>query len=191
MPLPLITVQSFNQTNLQAIGAVFVQRVESVSIGRGILSGITGLVGGRNELMEKKMNDLTQALIGELDAQAKKQYPNAIALVDANIDFSASGPDSSTVLIGQASATVLIKRVKPLTTSQPASAAPLASAIPVGSAAPVGFSSQPPAQRDPQLLLKGMPMVSGSEDPMPVKGGSKKRTFISKRLIKASRKKRK
>jgi uncharacterized protein YbjQ (UPF0145 family) len=193
MPLPLITVQSFNQTSLQAAGAVFVQRVESVSIARGVLSGITGLVGGRNELMEKKMNDLTQALLDELDAKAKKVYPTAIGLVDANIHFSTTGPDSSMILVGQASATVLIKRVKPLTTSLSSSPAPLANPVPLASPVPMGLSSQPPAQKDPQLLIKGMPMVSGPEDPMPVKGGTreKRRTFLTKRLIKPSRKNRK
>jgi hypothetical protein len=76
MPLPLITVQTFNQSSLQAAGAVFVQRVESVSVSRGLLAGITGAPSGtgRNELMEKKMNDLTQVLLSELDIQAKKKY---------------------------------------------------------------------------------------------------------------------
>jgi len=184
MPLPIITVQTFNQSALRAAGAVFVQRVESVSFGRGVLAGITGLVGGRNELMEKKMNDLTQALLTELDTQAKKVYPNAIGLVDANIDFSTAGPDSSMILIGQASATVLVKREKPLSIGPPSSAPLVMSSQPP-------LQSMPPPQGDPQLLLKGPPLSSAPGDPLPLKGGSKKRTFLSKRLIKASRKNRK
>lgn len=192
MPLPIITVQTFNQSNLRAAGAVFVQRVESVSFGRGVVSGITGLLGGRNELMEKKMNDLTQALLTELDTQAKKVYPSAIGLVDANIDFSTAGPDSSMILIGQASATVLVKREKPLSIGPPSSA-PLvmSSQPPLQSMPPPPLQSMPPPQGDAQLLLKGAPLSSAPGDPLPVRGGAKKRTFLSKRLIKASRKNRK
>jgi len=185
MPLPIITVQTFNQSSLRAAGSVFVQRVESVSIARGVLSGITGLVGGRNELMEKKMNDLTQSLLAELDTRAKKVYPNAIGLVDANIDFSAAGPDSSMILIGQASATVLVKREKPLSIGPSSSPQPL-----VMSPQPP-LLSMPPPQGDPQLLLKGPPLSSAPGDPQPLRGGGKKRTFLSRRLIKASRKNRK
>jgi uncharacterized protein YbjQ (UPF0145 family) len=184
MPLPLITVQSFNQNTLQAAGAVFVHRVEAVSVSRGLLGGITGAAAGRNEAMEKKMNDLTQALLNDLDTQAKKMYPSAIGLVNADIDFTISGQDASMMLIGKASATVLIKRVKPLTMAPTAPAAPL-----IESSAPIGFSSQPPLQpsKDPQLFLKGMPLSSDPQVPM--RGG--KKTFISKRSIKSSRKNRK
>jgi uncharacterized protein YbjQ (UPF0145 family) len=193
-PLPLITIQTFNQTNLQAAGAIFVQRVEAVSIGRGFLAGITGMGGGRNELMEKKMNDITQGLLDDLDAKARKTYPNAIGIVNANMDLSTSGEDASMMIVGQASATVLIPRSKPLV-RPPLSPAQVLS----GSSAPIGFSSSPPVlpaasmppPRNVQLPIKAEASSPVPEDPMPMKGGSKKRTFLTKRLIKSSRKNRK
>lgn len=178
MPLPIITIQTFNQSNLQAAGAVFVQRVETISMGRGILGGITGTAGGRNELMEKKMNDLTQTLLAELDSKARKVYPNAIGLVSADIDFSVSGQDASMMLIGQASATVLIKRSKPLMSAQPV--------------APVASMGSPVASPMPSPVASmGSPLASMPSPvaPLEVKGG--RRTFLTKRLIKSSRKNRK
>ncbi|NDB85374.1 MAG: hypothetical protein EB127_22125, partial [Alphaproteobacteria bacterium] len=80
--LPVFTIQTFNQNALQPAGAVFAQRVESISVTRSFFSGVTGVAGGRNTMMEKKMNDLTLALMQELDTQAKKMYPNTVALVN-------------------------------------------------------------------------------------------------------------
>jgi uncharacterized protein YbjQ (UPF0145 family) len=114
MPLPIFTVQTFNQSVLQPAGAVFAQRVESVQIARNFFAGTSNTAGGRSTMMEKKMNDLTTALLEELDQQATKKYPNAVALIDVNIDFSDMGKnDSNMFLAGQASATALIKRSKP------------------------------------------------------------------------------
>ena len=200
MPLPLITVQTFNQSALQAAGAVFVQRVESISVSRGLLAGITGAASaGRNELMEKKMNDLTQVLLTELDIQAKKKYPNAIGLVNADIDFTISGQDASMMLIGKASATVLVKRTKPLVSGEPLSSpGPMAMALPMASPGPMSSAGpMPMAQPMPMPMAKPelmSPAKEFSRTPMselPMRGGQKKRTFISKRLIKSSRKNRK
>jgi len=198
MPLPLITVQTFNQSSLQAAGAVFVQRVESVSVSRGLLAGITGAPSGtgRNELMEKKMNDLTQVLLSELDIQAKKKYPAAIGLVNADIDFTISGQDASMMLIGKASATVLVKRTKPLVSSgtmpEPAAmpaAMPMSRPMSEPAAMPMSAPmAMPMSAPMPRFDPMSRPMSEPRLDPM--KGG-KQRTFISKRLIKSSRKNRK
>jgi len=52
--LPIFTIQTFNQNALQPAGAVFAQRVESISIARNFFAGVTGIVGGRSTMMEKK-----------------------------------------------------------------------------------------------------------------------------------------
>jgi hypothetical protein len=106
----------------------------------------------------------------------------------ADIDFTISGQDASMMLIGKASATVLIKRTKPLvssgTMSEPA-------AMPM----PRPMSEPMPAAM-PRPMSEPMPMSAPRLGPMSeprldlMKGG-KQRTFISKRLIKSSRKNRK
>ena len=177
-PLPIFTIQTFSQTALQPAGAIFAQRVESISMGRNFFAGVAGAVGGRSTLMEKKMNDLTKSLMEELDIQAKRQYPNAVALVDVSVNFSEMGKnDSNMFLAGQASATALIKRVKPAGQSMvPASVQPsLPPALPpMPSLAPAPSLQQ--EQPLPKLNSKNL-MI-----PKPISGGKsiKKKSFITK-----------
>ena len=214
-PLPVFTIQTFNQNALQPAGAVFAQRVESISIARNFFAGLGGVVGGRSTMMEKKMNDLTTALMEELDIQAKKLYPSAVALVNVNVHFSdICKSDSSMFLAGQASATALIKRVKPVgqsmvPSSQPPASAPLASAplasAPLASAplASAPLASAPlasaPLASAPPMVSPVIPSSANSQPiqntklmgiPKAISGGkSKRKSFISKsRTIKGNRK---
>ena len=147
MPLPIFTIQTFNQNTLQPAGAVFAQRVEMITAGRDFLGGITGSTGGRNTAIEKKMHDLTKSLVEELHLQANRAFPNAVALVDVKMHISNDSPE---LLTGQASATALVKRNK-LPTSQPSPvssgevAAPMASPLPVAMASPAPMASPLPA----------------------------------------------
>ena len=182
--LPVFTIQTFNQNALQPAGAVFAQRVESISVTRSFFSGVTGVAGGRNTMMEKKMNDLTLALMQELDTQAKKMYPNTVALVNVQIHFSDIGKtDNNMFLTGQASATALIKRVKAIGQSMiPSSSAPLASA-------PLASAPLPmPALPSPSSPAASAAMVLSPQEkknlviPKPISGGKskKRKSFISK-----------
>ena len=189
--LPVFTVQTFNQNALQPAGAVFAQRVEAINISRSFVAGASGIVGGRSVMMEKKMNDLTRALMEELDLQTKKLYPNAVALINVTVHFSDLGKhDSNMFLAGQASATALIKRVKAVGQSMiPSSPAPLPSA-PLSSAplssAPVASAPVASAPVNSQVLQDTKIMGI----PKPISGGkSKRKSFISKsRTIKGNRK---
>jgi uncharacterized protein YbjQ (UPF0145 family) len=152
MPLPIFTVQKFNKNTLQPAGAVFAQRVESISIVRNFFAGIAGIAGGRSTMMEKKMNDLTTVLLEELDQQAIKKYPNAVALIDVDIHFSDIGKnDSNMFLAGQASATALIKRTTPIT-SQPISDNRVSKPVEPISPPEVSDRGQPLAQMAPAQM---------------------------------------
>jgi len=139
MPLPIFTIQTFNQNTLQPAGAVFAQRVEMITAGRDFLGGITGSTGGRNTAIEKKMHDLTKSLVEELHLQANRAFPSAVALVDVKMHISNDSPE---LLTGQASATALVKRNK-LPTPQPSPvtsaevSAPMASPMASPMAAPL------------------------------------------------------
>ena len=133
MALPIFTIESFNQNTLQAAGAVFAQRVETVSLLRDLFAGIGGIIGGRSTTMEKKMDDLTKVLLEEIQAKTISKYPNAVALIDLNLLFSDIGKTQNNMfLAGQASATVLIRKVgrtsQPIDVSQPTAMAPTAMA---------------------------------------------------------------
>lgn len=112
--LPLFTTQVFNQNVLQPAGAIFAQRVESISVVRDIMAGFGGIVGGRSKTMEKKMNDLTKVVLEELQMQARMLYPGAVAIVGVNIDFSQIGSgENDKFIAGQGSGTVLVRRTAP------------------------------------------------------------------------------
>ena len=190
--LPVFTIQTFNQNALQPAGAVFAQRVESISIARNFFAGVSGIVGGRSTIMEKKMNDLTTVLMEELDIQAKKIYPNAVALVNVQVHFSdICKSDSSMFLAGQASATALIKRVKPVGQSMMSSQIPIPPIAPLQVAVP----GQVPAVVEAPIIpppTEALPIQNAKVMGIPkaISGGkSKRKSFISKsRTIKGNRK---
>jgi hypothetical protein len=150
-------------------------------------------------MMEKKMNELTIALTQELDLQAKKMYPNAVALVDVELHFSAiDKTDTNMFLAGQASATALIKRVKPAGQSMANSpmaspvaspvaspmaspvASPMASPVASPMASPVAPAAPPPSA--PAAILSSQLSSQNIKEiaiPKAISGG-KKKSFISK-----------
>jgi uncharacterized protein YbjQ (UPF0145 family) len=166
MSLPIFTIPTFNQDALQAVGAVFAQRVESISIVRNFFAGIGGIAGGRSEMMEKKMNDLNKAIIEEIQIQARKAYPKAVALVDLKITFSDIGKnDQNMFLAAQASATAIIRRTKasaaasPIPGSLPEALVPVPSPILAPMASPMAsqpMASQPMASQ----AMASQPMAS-------------------------------
>jgi len=202
MALPIFTIQSFNQSALQPAGAVFAQRVESINVGKSTFTGFSTANTGRNTGMEKKMNDLTKAVLSELNSQAKATYPNAVALVDLNLHFSNLGKTGDTILLaGQAAATALIKRkssepqVAPM--SQPAPVAmmsqPVAAPVPAPMmsqpmAAPVAMMSQPvaapvaaPVPMMSQPAPVPVPLELAPSQPIQPQGGRRKRNMRSRK----------
>jgi uncharacterized protein YbjQ (UPF0145 family) len=182
-PLPVFTIQTFNQNALQPAGAVFAQRVEAISV-RGNIFG--GLTGGRITMMEKKINELTQTLIQELDLQAKKMYPNAVALINFHLDFSdiKGNSDQNIILLGQASATALIKRVKPVGQSMiPTNSSAVMSSSPVAPVVPAPVV--PAAMPSPSSPAASAAMALSPQNakdiliPKAISGG-KRKSFISK-----------
>jgi uncharacterized protein YbjQ (UPF0145 family) len=217
MALPIFTIQTFNQTTLQPVGAVFAQRVESVSVAKSSFAGFSSPNTGRSTAMEKKMNDLTKALISEINSQAKATYPNAVALVDLNIQFSNIGKNGENILLaGQASATAIVKRKAPVAAPQP-QPQPQPVAVPqVGPSQPIGpvvmsqpmamvpsqpmdmsmamappVPSQPMAVPESQPLAMAAPMAMAPPVPGPTQGGRRnRRKTVNKRNYKRSRKNR-
>ena len=187
MSLPVFTTQTYNQTALQPVGAIFAQKVEPIP---------TGISGG--PAMEKKINEITVNLMTELNTRTKNKYPNAVALVNTSVTFS---DIASTFLIGQVSATALIKRVKPMgqsITSGPLASGPLPSQpLPSQPLAPGPLPSAPLAPGP--FALPSRPIAPTSQQlplptrnsniiiPKPISGGSKikqkkstRKSFITK-----------
>ena len=183
MALPVFTIQTFSQNTLQPAGAVFAQRVETISVARNFLGGISGSGASRNTVMEKKMNELNKSLLEELQSQAKAIYPSTVALVDVKIHFSDIGKDDSNILlVGQASATSLIKRNKPVASTlvAPASSAQAPAQAPAAPAqAPAPAAPAPAQAQAPAAFKNNSRMLNNPINSSPVKGGRRK-SFINK-----------
>lgn len=75
------------------------------------------------------MNDLTKVVLEELQTQTKAKYPNAVALVGVNIDFSQIGSgENDKFIAAQASGTALVRKAGGATgqTMAPQAAVPVA-----------------------------------------------------------------
>jgi uncharacterized protein YbjQ (UPF0145 family) len=172
MPLPIFTIQTFNQNTLQPAGAVFAQRVEMITAGRDFLGGITGSTGGRNTAIEKKMHDLTKSLVEELHLQANRAFPSAVALVDVKMHISNDSPE---LLTGQASATALVKRNK-LPTPQPSPVTSGEVSAPMASPLPAPMASPLPA---PMASPMASPMAAPMASPVAVKNNTRNSRILN------------
>jgi uncharacterized protein YbjQ (UPF0145 family) len=155
--IPIYNIQLYDQKKLLAISSIIVRRVESVSIARNFLAGITGIVGGRNLEMEKKMNDLMTGVLDDLRKEALRINNKTIALIGLDIQYSEIGKSSDNMFLSaQAIATPLIRRPvsqnirlpslsESVASDSMAPAGPMPPVPPVPPLAPVGpMPSMPP-----------------------------------------------
>ena len=151
--LPMFTISTFNQNRFQPAGAVFAQRVETVGgAPKGGLFSSSKSEAGRNQAMEKNMDNLTRVLKEQLVVNTLAVFPSAKALVDLKITFSTIGNNDAIYLAGQATATALVNR--PPKTAPNSMSPPVVK--PLESEGPVG-PGMPPFSEDPQGLSGSRP----------------------------------
>jgi hypothetical protein len=173
MDLPIFTIQTFNQNSLRAAGAVFAHRVDLVkSPPKGLFSGgATPSNFLANTAMEQRISLIKGELMKILNEEAINKYTNdkVKALVDIKMDFSLLGES----LLGQASATVLVERIKPvapMSAPAPISApAPMSAPAPVSAPAPM--SAPMPNARIPNARIPNARIPSEPANPLPATGG--------------------
>jgi uncharacterized protein YbjQ (UPF0145 family) len=149
--LPIYNIQVYDQKKLLALPSVIVRRVESISIPRNIFAGVTGVTGGRNIEMEKKMNDMMVGLIDDLKKEALRVNNKVVALLGLDIQYSEMGQSSGNMLLSaQAIATPIIRR--PVTqNTRPA--------LPVESVASESVAPVAPAMPQMPPVAPAMPPV--------------------------------
>ena len=160
--LPIYNIQVYDQKKLLALPSVIVRRVESINMPRNILAGITGVTGGRNVEMEKKMNDMMIGLIDDLKKEALRVNNKVVALLGLDIQYSEIGKSSGNMLLSaQAIATPIIRR--PVTQNiRPPS---LSESVASDSVPPVG--PMPPPMPPVAPVAPPMPPVAPVAPPMP------------------------
>lgn len=83
---------------------VLATHTEALSFARGFIAEIGGIFGGKSDLMNKKVNDVTLALIQKL----QKQIQPGERIVGASFEFAEFGrSEGNTFLSGIATGTVI------------------------------------------------------------------------------------
>ena len=84
----IITLNALDDSKYTPQGLVRGTIVHSVSFFRDILGNLTGLLGGKNSAINKKIDDVYAEAIAELEAYTKKTYPNATAIAGVEISLT-------------------------------------------------------------------------------------------------------
>lgn len=84
----LTTVNNYNENEYTPMGIVRGTIVHSVSFFRDILGNITGILGGKNTAINKKVDDVYEEAIKELEKYTKEKYPNADAVAGIEISLT-------------------------------------------------------------------------------------------------------
>ncbi len=84
----LTTVNNYNQNEYTPLGLVRGTIVHSVSFFRDILGNITGILGGKNSAINKKVDDVYEEAVKELEKYTKEKYPSADAVAGIEISLT-------------------------------------------------------------------------------------------------------
>ena len=84
----IITLNALDDSKYTPQGLVRGTIVHSVSFFRDILGNLTGLLGGKNSAINKKIDDVYAEAITELEDYTKKTYPTATSIAGVEISLT-------------------------------------------------------------------------------------------------------
>jgi uncharacterized protein YbjQ (UPF0145 family) len=93
MSIPLFSSNYFDTQKQMPLGAVFGKRIEAISLFRGFVAGIQGLFGGQIEMVEKKIQDVTEGAKADLLRDVQQKYPQAQGVIGLQIQITDVGRD--------------------------------------------------------------------------------------------------
>lgn len=102
--MSISTIDSYEIDKYKVKTLVLATHTEALSLGRGLVAGITGIFGGQSDIMNKKVNDVTASLVKKLQA---KIGPGE-KIVGVRFEFAEFGREqSNSFLSGIATGTLL------------------------------------------------------------------------------------
>jgi len=105
--MSLFTTTQYDASIWTPVKTIYATHTEAVSLFRGIVTGFTSIIGGRQDMLNKKMDDVTE----ELMKQMKKQIDSDGCAVGLTIELTEFGRSEANVTIsGLAMATLLKKK---------------------------------------------------------------------------------
>ena len=107
--MSIVTTSQYDADKWEVKSMVAATHTESVSLFRGLIAGIGGIIGGPSETMNKKMNDIMAKLISKLQSQIG---PDEM-VVATQFQFSEFGREqSNTFISGVVTGTLLKKKAQ-------------------------------------------------------------------------------
>ena len=104
--MSIVTTGQYDADKWEVKSMVAATHTESVSLFRGLIAGIGGIIGGPSETMNKKMNDIMAKLISKLQAQIGADE----MVVGTQFQFSEFGREQSNTFISGLVTGTLLKR---------------------------------------------------------------------------------
>jgi uncharacterized protein YbjQ (UPF0145 family) len=105
MSFPILTTGYYNMNKYEPIGLVSSIPVHSISAIRGLVSGITGFFGGRQQVIEKKFLDIRKEALYELEQEAKAM--GAVMII--GLEFNVSELGNEFVIYGASGTALKLK----------------------------------------------------------------------------------
>lgn len=107
--MSIVTTGQYDESKWEVKSMVAATHTESVSLFRGLIAGIGGIIGGPSETMNKKMNDIMGKLISKLQSQIGTDE----MVVGTQFQFSEFGREqSNTFISGVVTGTLLKKKAQ-------------------------------------------------------------------------------
>ena len=107
--MSIVTTGQYDSNKWEVKSMVAATHTESVSLFRGLIAGIGGIIGGPSETMNKKMNDIMAKLVSKLQAQIAADE----MVVGTQFQFSEFGREqSNTFISGVVTGTLLKKKAQ-------------------------------------------------------------------------------
>ncbi len=107
--MSLSTSGTYDTSKYEVKGLVTATHTEGLSLLRGVAAEVTGLFGGKSDLMNKKVNDVLNNLLGKLKAQVGSNE----RIVGIKFEFAEFGrSEGNTFLSGIATGTLLVPKQK-------------------------------------------------------------------------------
>ncbi len=104
--MSIFTTEYYDTTLWQPVDTIVVTHTESVSIFRGIIAGIGGIIGGKSETMNKKMDDITSELISKMRAKVRSNQ----MIVGLRFQFTTFGREEANVFVSGVATGTLVQR---------------------------------------------------------------------------------
>ena len=107
--MSVFTTPQYDASIWTPVKTIYATHTEAVSLLRGFVTGITSIIGGKQDMLNKKMDDVTGSLMKKMKAQVDSDQ----CVVGFSIELTEFGrSDTNTTISGLAMGTLLKKKMQ-------------------------------------------------------------------------------